>query len=77
VPKTFLKKLFKHNLTDIDIGAAWIQGSGRKWEVSFPTYVVHSKTGKEKWENPFSFSLFPFTQSLPHFQGATVNFVVM
>ena len=49
----------------------------RKCEVSFPTSIVHPNTRKRKWINPFSFSLFPFTQSFPHFQGATVNFIVM
>ena len=62
----------------VDDGRVWLQGSEqkeiRKYNCSLP-YL--SKHRKKKRENPFFFSLFPFTQSLPHFQGATVNFVVI
>jgi len=37
---------------------------GGSEEVSFPISAVHPNTGKEKWKNPFSFSLFLFTQSI-------------
>jgi len=40
-------------------------------------FPIYPDTGKENEKIPFSFSLFPFTQLLPHFQGATVNFVVL
>jgi len=52
----------------------WACLVSRKWEVPFSTSVVHPNTG---WKNPFPFFLFPFTQLFPHFQGATVNFVVV
>ena len=49
---------------------------GRSEEVSFLTSTVHPNTEKEKLKNHF-FPLFPFAQLFTHFQGATINFVII
>ena len=58
---------------------------GGKWEVgkliSFPTSLVcfepEMGNGKISFLFPFFFLHLPFTQLFSHFQGVTVNFVVM
>ena len=47
----------------------------RKCESVISHFSIYLNTGKEKWENLFSSSL--LHKSFPHFQGATVNFVIM
>ena len=77
------KKLY-FSLSQFRPLAPWDRLISRKWaEVRkwgsvishFPYLFKHRK--KNIWENPFFFSLFPFTQLFPHLQGAIVNFVVM
>ena len=49
----------------------------RKWESVISHFPICTNTEKRNEKTPFSFFLFPFTQSFPHFQGAIVNIMIM
>ena len=54
------------------VSRKWVEAN--KWGSVISHFPIYPNTGKENWENSFSFSLFLLTQPFPHFQGVIVNF---